>query len=1134
MAITTRQTSLLVQQDWKTLYQTFREADFQSYDFETLRKSMIDYIRNYYPEDFNDFVESSEYIALIDLIAFLGQSLAFRTDLNARENFIDTAERRDSILKLARLISYNPKRNIAGTGLLKIDSISTTETITDSNGVNIANLIINWNDTANDMWQEQFNAVLNAALVPSQVVGKSGNSQAISGIQTDEYTVQLVPGQTPAFRFSTTVNGSLMNFEAVSATTVEQTYIYEKTPSASGNFNLLYRNDNLGNGSNNTGFFVYFKQGTINTQDFAISDNLPNRVVNINFDNINNTDVWLYSLDSLRNEQTLWRAVPAVSGVNVIYNNIAEKNLYQVSSRANDQIDLVFGDGAFTNIPQGDFRLYYRQSNGLNYKITPDEMQNIVIPFTYISRSGRAETLTVRTSLHYTVANSTAKETIDEIRTKAPQNYYTQNRMITGEDYNLFPYTQYTNILKIKAVNRTSSGVSRYLDVLDVTGKYSSTNVFAEDGWLYRQNVIGGTSFQWNSTSEISRILDNKIEPILDLKELAHLYYKEYPRYTPATTTIWTTNQNASTGSVGFVSVDGETAISVLDVSPTDKLKYIRPGAIIKFNAGENKYFNAKTQIVSGSPTLTGDRLYIHAGVADINDTVITLGEMIPDGAVIEEIIPQFNNTFTDSGIAGGTSLSDSIRQYIQSYKTFGLRYYLNSSGYGRWDIIEQSNLSTVTDTENFSLAYTGDTTGQGLDASWLIRVSYNGIDYKLEYRSLDYIFESNKETRFYFDNRVKVYDTKTGVTLRDQIKVLSINSQPDGQQKLGDDQTWYVYKNIVENDGYQSTRRILVTFPDTNSDGVPDNPDLFETIVNPLQDTANKYVYQQAVTDANRFEYTQPYNSDLVVSSYPTLLDIKVDITAYENGQTFYATDERKFYQLSIDNSIRSLVPRTDLAAYIGRQNLYFQYRHNSPNYRRIDPSPNNIMDLFILTKQYAADYSAWIQDTSGTVTQPFSPTTESLKIEFGGLENYKALSDTLIYNSAQFKPLFGSRANVALQAKFKIVKNPNIVLSDNDVKTSIIDTINAYFAIGNWDFGETFYFSELSAYLHASLSPNIASIIIVPNNSAVRFGNLYQINAEANEIMISAATVDDVEIISAVTAAQINQTLALTTGTA
>ena len=141
MANTTRQTSLLVNQDWTKIYESFKNADFQSYDFQTLRKSMIDYLRLYYPEDFNDFVESSEYIALIDLIAFLGQSLAFRTDLNARENFIDTAQRRDSILKLAKLISYNPKRNTPASGYLKINSISTTEVITDSNGLNLSNFM---------------------------------------------------------------------------------------------------------------------------------------------------------------------------------------------------------------------------------------------------------------------------------------------------------------------------------------------------------------------------------------------------------------------------------------------------------------------------------------------------------------------------------------------------------------------------------------------------------------------------------------------------------------------------------------------------------------------------------------------------------------------------------------------------------------------------------------------------------------------------------------------------------------------------------------------------------------------------------------------------------------------------------
>ena len=136
--------------------------------------------------------------------------------------------------------------------------------------------------------------------------------------------------------------------------------------------------------------------------------------------------------------------------------------------------------------------------------------------------------------------------------------------------------------------------------------------------------------------------------------------------------------------------------------------------------------------------------------------------------------------------------------------------------------------------------------------------------------------------------------------------------------------------------------------------------------------------------------------------------------------------------------------------------------------------------------------------------------------------------MSDTIIYNTVKFKPIFGDKAISELRATFKIVKNPNITISDNDIKSQVITAINSYFDIANWDFGETFYFSELSAYLHNKLTPNVSSIIIVPSTGTAQFGNLYQINAEANEIIVSAATVDNVEIITAITAAQLNQTAA------
>ena len=55
-----------------------------------------------------------------------------------------------------------------------------------------------------------------------------------------------------------------------------------------GKPNILYKNDNLGINSINTGYFLYFKQGALSTQDFNLSQSLPNRVVNENYNNINN------------------------------------------------------------------------------------------------------------------------------------------------------------------------------------------------------------------------------------------------------------------------------------------------------------------------------------------------------------------------------------------------------------------------------------------------------------------------------------------------------------------------------------------------------------------------------------------------------------------------------------------------------------------------------------------------------------------------------------------------------------------------------------------------------------------------------------------------------------------------------
>jgi hypothetical protein len=107
-----------------------------------------------------------------------------------------------------------------------------------------------------------------------------------------------------------------------------------------------------------------------------------------------------------------------------------------------------------------------------------------------------------------------------------------------------------------------------------------------------------------------------------------------------------------------------------------------------------------------------------------------------------------------------------------------------------------------------------------------------------------------------------------------------------------------------------------------------------------------------------------------------------------------------------------------------------------------------------------------------------------------------------------------------------FKIVKNENRVVSDNDVKARTITAINEYFALDNWDFGEIFYFSELSAYIMKQLSPDIVSIVIVPRDARQSFGSLFEVKCEADEIFLSSASVDDIEIITANTQERLRAT--------
>ncbi len=94
--------NLFASETWSSVYTAFTNVSLKAYDFDTIRESLLAYISKTYPEKFNDFIASSEFIAILDLVAYLGHSLAFRNDMNTRENFLDTAERRHKCINYRR------------------------------------------------------------------------------------------------------------------------------------------------------------------------------------------------------------------------------------------------------------------------------------------------------------------------------------------------------------------------------------------------------------------------------------------------------------------------------------------------------------------------------------------------------------------------------------------------------------------------------------------------------------------------------------------------------------------------------------------------------------------------------------------------------------------------------------------------------------------------------------------------------------------------------------------------------------------------------------------------------------------------------------------------------------------------
>lgn len=1062
-------------ESWELIHEAFTNVNFNAFDYNTIKQSLIDYLKIYYPENFNDFIESSEFVALLELFAYVGELIAYRNDLNAHENFLSTAERKESILRLAKIISYNANRNLPARGLVKITSIKTTEQVIDSRGINLANKTIYWNDQNNPFWKEQFILIMNRIMEQDFGTIAPTERKQYDDVLFEVYTLKNLPLSNTGisvFPYNATSNNVTFQMELVPAELGELSP-QEKRPERNLKFSILYANDGLGDGSDTTGFMMFTKQGTLQIEEAEFDGVTPNQTYDINVDNINETDVWLNNVNPSTREILTknpyekilphlvddigrygeWFAVNTQNGDNILFNDDKNRQKYEIETLDNDQIRLVFGDGEFSDIPKGSFDIWYRISANTNEIIQKQSVIDQEAKFTYLDDNNTIQTFTFTFSLVSSLQNSSVSEDKEHIRKVAPLVNYTQHRMVNAKDYNTF-MLQDPSILKLKAINRTFSGDSKYISWHDPKEYYDNVKIVGEDLALYwdDNDIDNGNYIFYNEKLDSRSVLKNVVEPLLCTVDMYNVYVEEFNKYV------------VSGGSLPIRCTFNDTETQNIIAAMDNAASYTVPYVDIYFSIGDG------------------------------SDFIFTVGPN-PDWPSVRII--RIESRFTYSSLTG----------WAIYYRTKKLVAY------------SKNTIFRSTNTTDKVISYNSLTSEQ--DSIVVLKANENGNGNGL--------LLSNKSFNVIGQEVVKNSLPNAGLVDNNRLAVLPSDLNNDGipDDLVMEELMYYNMSYIIDiNVGTTNISRAITfanpdahyLFGDENDISV-----VFAGSVIPFDDpTSNVYWTYLDGSEIQHGIILVVQNNAYDLYGPQSELSVRVPRYVYFKRDTinddWYAISGVDSEKLSYYYDTANLFKRAK-----GRYPLNFMWFYKTRRYHLVNPSPTNIHDMFVITAPYYVAMKRWLEGSS--TIKPMEPSSFDLRMSYSYLLDKSMISDSVIMHSGKFKILFGNKAQPELQATFKVIKSKSAKMTDNEIKVAIVESIKNYFDINRWEFGKKFYFMDMSTYIMNDLYTEINSIVLVPTNQNNYFGDLIEIEAAEDEIFVADIDVSDIEIVDTYTPDNIKQ---------
>jgi len=425
--------------------QDFKESNvnYLNKDFISLKESLMNYAKSYFPDTYRDFNETSPGMMLLEMNAYVGDVLSFYIDKQYQEMLLPLAEERRNIITMAKMFGYKVKPIVPSFVDLNFTSnvnvLSTDESQVDYNNAGVFDSGIQIQSSTNS-------SIVFTTLQPidfklqelndTNTIGTTADS-GVASTYTLTRTVKAISATTKTISFQIGIP------EKFKTLIIPDTNVVEIVSCIDSNNNKWYEVDFLA--QHRVPIETHYTNDIDRTSPYDDDSLAPQ---NINGVAVPSTLQYIETNKRFTRETNLDNTTSLVFGNGLLNNGVSaqDQGLIDLEQAGitipgqgdlNDAIDSSLGDDYATlgEAPNNTtLTITYRVGGGINSNVPANDLTTGVSAIESITPSAGSSTLTTVNNLKPATGGKDEEDTV-EIREKTKAFFASQNRCVTAQDF---------------------------------------------------------------------------------------------------------------------------------------------------------------------------------------------------------------------------------------------------------------------------------------------------------------------------------------------------------------------------------------------------------------------------------------------------------------------------------------------------------------------------------------------------------------------------------------------------------------------------------------------------------------------------------------------------------------------------